>query len=177
MFLFGVRKNICTAPFPDAQELLSWSTLKANVCIFLYISLRKVLFQRRSKILSGDMGSWGRLNNFKKVARCLVLVKCFTSFHFNWNFSKFYIFQYFNTFINNFHHNGIFHPMILCHTLSILLYHFPWAIHKTSLRNYRTGGKNIFAYMAASAYHITSMEVENHIFKHYWIFRHLFTYQ
>ena len=23
MFLFGVRKNICTAPFPDAQELLS----------------------------------------------------------------------------------------------------------------------------------------------------------
>ena len=33
--LFGVRKNICTAPFPDAQELLSWITLKANVCIFL----------------------------------------------------------------------------------------------------------------------------------------------
>ena len=23
MFLFGVRKNICTVPFPDAQELLS----------------------------------------------------------------------------------------------------------------------------------------------------------
>ena len=23
IFLFGVRKNICTAPFPDAQELLS----------------------------------------------------------------------------------------------------------------------------------------------------------
>ena len=23
MFLFGVRKNICTAPFPDAQKLLS----------------------------------------------------------------------------------------------------------------------------------------------------------
>ena len=37
MFLFSVRKNICTAPFPDAQELLSWSTLKENVCIFLYI--------------------------------------------------------------------------------------------------------------------------------------------
>ena len=35
MLLFGVRKNICTAPFPDAQELLSWSTLKAKVCIFL----------------------------------------------------------------------------------------------------------------------------------------------
>ena len=38
MFPFGVRKNICTAPFPDAQELLSWSTLKANHCIFLYAS-------------------------------------------------------------------------------------------------------------------------------------------
>ena len=23
MFLFGVRKNICTKPFPDTQELLS----------------------------------------------------------------------------------------------------------------------------------------------------------
>ena len=31
----------------------SSSTLKANVCIFLYISVRKFLFQRRSKILSG----------------------------------------------------------------------------------------------------------------------------
>ena len=41
MFLFGVRKNICTTSFPDVQELLSWNTLKANVCIFLYISLRK----------------------------------------------------------------------------------------------------------------------------------------
>ena len=39
MFLFGVRKDICTAPFLDAEELHSWSTLKANVCIFLYISL------------------------------------------------------------------------------------------------------------------------------------------
>ena len=53
MFLFGVRKNICAAPFIDAQELPSSSTLKANVCIFLYISLRNVLFQGRSKVLSG----------------------------------------------------------------------------------------------------------------------------
>ena len=36
MFLIGVRKNICTAPFLDAQELHSSKTLKANVCIFLY---------------------------------------------------------------------------------------------------------------------------------------------
>ena len=81
MFLFGVRKNICTAPFPDAQELLSWSTLKANVCIFLYISLRKCLSQRRSKILSD--GGWERLNNFLEAVHYLGLVKYFTIFHFN----------------------------------------------------------------------------------------------
>ena len=52
-FLFGVRKNICTAPFLGAKELNSWSTLKANVCIFLYISLRNLLFQRRNKVFSG----------------------------------------------------------------------------------------------------------------------------
>ena len=39
MFLFGVWKSICTAPFPDSKELLYCSTLKANVFIFLYISL------------------------------------------------------------------------------------------------------------------------------------------
>ena len=95
MLLFGVRRFICTASFPDAQELLSWSILKANVCIFLYISLRKFLFQRLSKILSGGMGGWWRLNNFLKAARCLGLVKCFTIFHFNWNFSKFNYFLVF----------------------------------------------------------------------------------
>ena len=54
MFLFGVRKNICTAPFLDAQELHSWSTLKANVCIFLNIyftlSLRNPLSYRNQSI-------------------------------------------------------------------------------------------------------------------------------
>ena len=34
-------------------------------------------------------------------------------------------------------HNDIFHPIQLCHTLSILLYHFPCVIHEASLRNYR----------------------------------------
>ena len=57
IFLFGVRKNICTAPFLDAQELHSWSTLRTNVFVFLYISLTKFLFLRRSKVLSG--GGWG----------------------------------------------------------------------------------------------------------------------
>ena len=60
MFLFGIRKNICTAPFLDAQELHSSITLKANVCIFLYISLRNLLFQRRSKVFSGKSWDGGR---------------------------------------------------------------------------------------------------------------------
>ena len=64
IFLFSVRKNICTAPFLDAQELYSSSTLKTNVCLFLYISVRKFLFQRRSKILSGGEWVGGRLKNF-----------------------------------------------------------------------------------------------------------------
>ena len=58
MFLFGVRKNLCTTPFLDAQELHSLSSSKANACIFLYISIRYILFQRRSKILSSG-GSLG----------------------------------------------------------------------------------------------------------------------
>ena len=49
MFLFGVRKNICTTSFPDVQELLSWNTLKANVCIFLYISLRKFCLENLAR--------------------------------------------------------------------------------------------------------------------------------
>ena len=59
------QKNICTAPFPDTQKLYSWSTLKANVCIFLYISLRKFLFQRHSVLIQMlylvgvGMGGWG----------------------------------------------------------------------------------------------------------------------
>ena len=61
MFLLCVRKRIYVngaVPFLDAQELHSWSTLKANVCIFLYISIRNFLFQRSSMILfSGNR--WG----------------------------------------------------------------------------------------------------------------------
>ena len=86
MFLFGLRKNICTAPHLDAQELHSWSILKANVCIFLYISLRKFLFQRGSKLFSGKVWDGGRLYNFLKAACCLGLPKWFTIFHFNWYF-------------------------------------------------------------------------------------------
>ena len=75
IFLFNVRENICTAPFLDAQELHSWSTLKEKVCIFLDISLRKCLFERRSKIFSGGGGlGVGRIN-FLKAACCLGLAK------------------------------------------------------------------------------------------------------
>ena len=68
-------------------HLHSRSTLKTNFCIFLYIFLRKIWFQRRSKFLSvmGWFGG-GRLNNFLKADCCLGLAKCFTIFHFNWYF-------------------------------------------------------------------------------------------
>ena len=60
IFLFGVRKSICTAPFLDAQKLHFWSLLKANVCIFLYISLTKFWFHRVSNVLS-DEGGLGKM--------------------------------------------------------------------------------------------------------------------
>ena len=59
-------------------ELHSWSTLKANVCIFLYITVRKLLLQRRRKILSDRGWVGGRLVFY--IFRCLDLVKCFTIF-------------------------------------------------------------------------------------------------
>ena len=67
LFVFGVRKNICSASFLDAQEPHSWSTLKAYVCIFLYISVRKLLFQRRSKILFAGGESWGWIISLRRI--------------------------------------------------------------------------------------------------------------
>ena len=92
MFIFGVRKK-------HLHGTISWRTLKANFCILLCISLRTFLFQSRSNILSGIMEVGERLNNFLTAASCLGLVKCFTIFYFNWNFSKlncFSVFQYFH---------------------------------------------------------------------------------
>ena len=37
-------------------------------------------------------------------------------------------------------------------------------------------GKRYFTYMAASAYQVISTEIEIHIFKHDWIFRHLYAF-
>ena len=73
MFWVGVRKKICSGPFLGTQELHSSSTLKVNVCIFLYISLKKFLFQRRSKILYGGIGGGWGLNNLLKADHCLDL--------------------------------------------------------------------------------------------------------
>ena len=41
-------------------------------------------------------------------------------------------------------HNGIFHPIQLFHTLSILHCHFPCVSYQTSLRNYRMRKRKIF---------------------------------
>ena len=59
MFLFGARKNICAAPFPDAEELLFWSTLKANIYIFQYISIRNFYFKDVSRFYLVVWGGWG----------------------------------------------------------------------------------------------------------------------
>ena len=97
MFLCDVRKNICTASFLDTQELHSWSTLKVNVRIFLYITLKKNLFPRRNNVLSGGEWDGGRLNKFLKVVLRLGLAKCLTILHFNRNFWKFNYFLHFDT--------------------------------------------------------------------------------
>ena len=75
-------------------KLHSWSTLKANVRLFLYISVRKDAV----KFLS-DGGGWvgGRLNNFIKATRFLGLVKCFTIFILIEIFVNSTIFPHFHT--------------------------------------------------------------------------------
>ena len=96
MLLFSFRKKICTVPFLNAQEMHSWITLKANVCsVYLgkKINIPKTKYDFTWWVVRGWVG--GRLNNFFKAACCLGLVKCFTIFHFNWNFWKF---NYFSAF-------------------------------------------------------------------------------
>ena len=72
MFLFGVSKNIRTTPFPDVQELLSRRTLKANVCIFLYISLRNFFFKDVVRLYLLVWGV-GEAEKFPQAACCLAL--------------------------------------------------------------------------------------------------------
>ena len=110
--VLDVRKNICkngAVPFLDAQELHFWSTLKANTFIFLYTSVRKFLFQRGNKILSGErVAVWEVANNFMKVDGSLGLVKCY---------------------IQSLILIEIFGNSTIFHTLSITIYHFPCVIH------------------------------------------------
>ena len=68
-------------------------TWKANIYIFLQISIREFLLQRHRKF---SFGGW-RLNDFLKAACCFYRIKCFK--FFNWNFWKlnyFSAFQYFH---------------------------------------------------------------------------------
>ena len=68
MFPVGVGKNICTAPFLDAQELLGAYPVE-SVCS------REV-----GEKLSGE-----RLNNVLQADSCFGLAKCFKVFNFTWN--------------------------------------------------------------------------------------------
>ena len=97
-----VRGTVCT-PFLDTQELHSWSNLKHSafmkqISVYFYIFLSKnICFRDVAKfylvlVVVVVVERWwdgGRLNNFLKAARCSGLAKCFTIFHFNWNFWKF----------------------------------------------------------------------------------------
>ena len=77
MSLVGARKNICTVPFLDAQELHSQSAWKAIVCVYSCKSLFKSFWSRdvESFHLVGDL--------IIQAHRCLRLVKCFKIFNFN----------------------------------------------------------------------------------------------
>ena len=60
--------------------------------------------------------------------------------------------------------NGIFDPIQLCQTLSVLLYHFP-----SNLLNFTKKRKeDLFAVLGrtASTYHVKLKYVENYIFSH-----------
>ena len=102
MFLFDVKKKkkkFALQHFLTPKKLHSSSTLKANIFMFLYISVvvrfYLVLEGWRGKV--GEGGVKGRLNIFLKEAHCVGLVKCFTIFHFNLNFWNSTNFQHFVT--------------------------------------------------------------------------------
>ena len=74
-------------------------------------------------------------------------------------------------------HNGIFHPIQLRHLLSVLLYHFPFVIHETVLTIYRMREKKIFCIYGCFSASCCIKGGRNHIFRHNWIFRYMFTYE
>ena len=77
IFCLVPEKNICIKLFLDAQELHSWSTLKANVCIFWYDS--KFFFKKHSKVLPGG-GRTGGGYIISLRALAVWVLQCFTMF-------------------------------------------------------------------------------------------------
>ena len=73
-------------------------------------------------------------------------------------------------------HNSIFYHIQLCPALSVLPV-FPVLFTKLHEKTIKLEKISFFAYIAASAYHIISKEVENHIFRHKLIFRYTCMYK
>ena len=68
----------------------------------------------------------------------------------------------------------LFNFVTLCQFYSTT---FPVSFSKLHPETTEWEGKRFFAHMAALTYHVISTEVENHIFKHNWIFRHFCIYK
>ena len=69
-------------------------------------------------------------------------------------------------------HNGIFNSINLtCITLSQFYFITSLVLHSRKTTDYRMREKNILINLAASAYYVTSKEVENRVFRHNRIFR------
>ena len=143
MFLVGVGNNICTSLFLDTQNIAFSMHLESKciLYIFLYISVRKCLLQRRKKFLTGVCvcvcvcvgGGWGVLSDLLKTACCQALSKCFKNFYFNLNFWKFNYssaFRYFHQYIETLKFSRIllcalniaFNCLHVCSSLSLILY-------------------------------------------------------
>ena len=84
MFLFGVRKKHLHSIVSWRPKLHSWSTLKANVRLFLYISVRKDVV--RFYLMGGGLGGssiislrrlvfWASLN----VLQLFILIEIFVN--------------------------------------------------------------------------------------------------
>ena len=70
----------------EVQELHSWSTWKENPCIFRYIVIINLSFQRWRKLLSGGGGGGGSwIISLRQLAIWASFLKIFT---FYWNFWK-----------------------------------------------------------------------------------------
>ena len=73
-------------------------------------------------------------------------------------------------------HNGIFPHIFLVKLGQFYSIIFPVIVTKNKkLKAERK--EDIFAYMTVSVYHVTSNEIENHLFRHNWSFRHTCMYK